>query len=86
MWDVATSMWIFVGAMWTVAAFMWASTASIWAVAASKQDVHQLHWLLNKPKSPDSTAVQAFEVEAKKRKIVYPTAEKSLPSFRNQFQ
>ena len=56
--------------MWAVATFivgaMWAVTATMWAVAAFKQAMQPLCGIFNNHKSPHYTAVQAFQVEAKK--------------------
>ena len=55
---VTTSMWAVATSMWTVAPYMW-------AIEAFKYDVQPPCGLLDKPKCPDSAAVQAFQVEEK---------------------
>ena len=50
----------------------------MWDVAALKHAVQTLCGMLNKHKIPDSSVVQAFQVEAKKGKIekkVHPASE-----------
>ena len=57
------------GAAWDTASHMWTVTASTWDFAALNQAVQPLCGLFNKPTSPGFATVQAFQVEAKKRKI-----------------
>ena len=62
---VASSVLAIKTSVLIVVSSMWADTASMRPFTSFKHDVQPLRRLLNKPKSPDSTAVQAFQVEAK---------------------
>ena len=69
--------------MGTVTGAVWAVTASMWVLHAICGLLQALWVLLNKTKSPDSSAVKAFQVEEKIEKKIYPISETPLPGFRN---
>ena len=65
---------------------MWAVTASMWDVTSSVSAMQELCGILEtekKTKIRDSAAVEAFQVEAKKRENTLPGVRNILLDFRN---